>query len=49
MPRLRNKATGVVVNVDEDTAARIGDGYEAADAPKKQAPKRKSEKPADDE
>ena len=31
MARLRNKATGVVVNVSEETAARL-DGYEPADA-----------------
>lgn len=28
MPRLRNAGTGVVVNVDDDTASRLGQGWE---------------------
>lgn len=33
MARLRNTSSGVVVNVDDDTAARLGAGWEPADAP----------------
>lgn len=32
MPRLRNTTTGVVVNVDDETAAQLGQGWEPADA-----------------
>ena len=41
MPRLRNKA-GVVVNVDDATAARLGSDWQPADEgdEKKAAPKR---------
>ena len=39
MPRLRNQA-GVVVNVDDATASRLGPEWEPADAEKKAAPKR---------
>lgn len=28
MPRLRNRATGVVVNVSDETASRLGSDYE---------------------
>lgn len=37
MPRLRNAKTGVIVNVDESTAAQLGDDWSAADA-KAQSP-----------
>ena len=41
MPRLRNTATGVVVNVSDDKAERLGtQAWEPADS----APKRKSAK-----
>jgi hypothetical protein len=34
MPRLRNLSTQVVVNVDDDTAARlVSEGWKAADEP----------------
>jgi hypothetical protein len=33
MPRLRNRATGVVVNVSDETAALLGTDYEPADKP----------------
>lgn len=42
MPRLKNKSNGVIVNVDDLTAARLGSGWEDADKPA--APK-KSETP----
>lgn len=31
MPRLRNRKTGAVVNVSDETAERLGETYEAAD------------------
>ena len=31
MPKLRNKKTGVVVNVDDVTAARLGSEWRPAD------------------
>lgn len=31
MPRLRNRVSGVVVNVSDDTAARLASGYESVD------------------
>lgn len=35
MPRLRNKANGAVVNVSDDLAALLGDGWEdTAEKPK---------------
>lgn len=41
MPRLRNTTTGVVVNVDKDTADRLGSGWvpveEKASEPKRAA------------
>lgn len=40
MPRLRN-AAGVVVNVDDDLAAKL-DGYEPAEDEKKTPPAKKS-------
>ena len=52
MPKLRNKLTGVVVDVDDATAARLGSGFEpikpepAPDpkpAPKRRAPARKKQ------
>lgn len=47
MPRLRNTATGAVVNISDDMVAKLGDGWEAADAkpaksPRKPAGKRTS-------
>ena len=30
MPRMKNTVTGTVVNVDDDTAATLGSGWEAA-------------------
>lgn len=44
MPRLRDKDTGVVVNVDDDTAARIAAGHELVDSgsPSKKAPAKKA-------
>ncbi len=43
MPRLKNKANGAVVNVSDETAERLGGGWEPADA----APKSRAKKPAD--
>lgn len=40
MPRLRIIATGVVVNVSEETAARLGSGYEPVEAEKKRTAKK---------
>ena len=34
MPRFTNSQTGVVVNVDEDTAAQLGPEWAAADGSK---------------
>lgn len=34
MPRLRNKLTGVVVNVSDDTATKLGADWELEKAPK---------------
>lgn len=45
MSRLRNKATGSVVNVSEDKAARLGSEWEPIEA-EKPKPRRKK---ADDE
>lgn len=50
MVRLRNTLTGTVVDVDDDTAARLGRGYVPAEQPKsegstpepKPAPKRRA-------
>ena len=40
MPRLKNVSTGAVVNVSDDTAARLGSEWEPVKAqPKKAAPK----------
>ena len=36
--RLRNKANGVVVNVDDAKAERLGSGWEPVDAKAKPAP-----------
>ncbi len=50
MPRLRNTQSGVVVNVSDDTAARLGSEWEPADkpaprkAPAKKAASSKAEK-----
>ena len=46
MPRLRNARTGVVVNVSEETAARLragADKWESADAKPKRPRKSKSD------
>lgn len=40
MTRLRNKASGVVVNVDDATAAALGSAWEPADKSAKQAKRR---------
>lgn len=40
MPRLRNRLTGVVVNVDEATAKQLGPQYVPADEPEKRKPGR---------
>lgn len=37
MPRLRNTATGAVVNVSDDLAERLGAGWEDAAAPAPEA------------
>lgn len=41
MPRLRDTRTGVVVEVDDATAATLGSAYELADE-KKKAPAKKT-------
>lgn len=50
MPRLINTRTRVVVNVSDDTAARLGDEWTPADQPKpaKRSSKRKPAPKADD-
>lgn len=47
MPRLRDTRTGVVVDVDDDTAARLGVAYEPVDKPKP-TPRKKPTKTDDD-
>jgi hypothetical protein len=47
MPKLRNKLTGVVVDVDDATATRLGGGFEPVEQPQskpdpKPAPKRRA-------
>lgn len=42
MPRLTNSATGVVVNVDDATAARLGAEWAAAEKSKPKAPPKKA-------
>lgn len=37
MPRLRNTATGAVVNVSDDLAERLGDGWEDTAVPEPEA------------
>lgn len=46
MPRLRDTRTGVVVDVDDDTASALGAAYEPVSekAPAKKAAPRKSSK-----
>lgn len=45
MARLVNKETGSVVSVDDETAARLGPGWEAEkSAPKKAAAKQPAKK-----
>ena len=46
MPRLRDTRTGVVVDVDDDTAAALGAAYEAVSnkAPAKKAASSKTQK-----
>lgn len=44
MPRLRNVRSGVVVSVDDDTAARLGSAYEPVEG--KPAPKRAAKRAA---
>lgn len=46
MPRLRNTRSGVVVNVDDVTAARLGDGWEVVGAqPQEKADETKKPQP----
>jgi len=46
MPRLTNKATGVVVNVDEATAARLGADWATEGESTKRKPGRPRKQPA---
>ena len=53
MPRLRNAHTGTVVDVDDDTAARLGRAYEPVEGQTKSASKKApatkaAAKPSDD-
>lgn len=54
MPRLKNRTTGVLVSVDDELAAILGDEWESADDPKprRSAPRKKPAeappKPADE-
>lgn len=49
MPRFRNTLSGVVVEVDDDTAERLGAAYSRVEAPEaKPAPRRRTTKPDDD-
>lgn len=53
MPRLRNRASGVLVSVDDELAAKLGDEWESAEEPKTRRPPRKkpaetAPKPADE-
>lgn len=45
MPRLRNKATGVIVTVGDGLAGRLGSEWEPADQAKKAEPKEKAPAP----
>lgn len=52
MARFRNTRNGVVVSVDDDTAARLGSAYEPVEgkpAPKKTAEKKPAAKKSDEE
>lgn len=40
MPKLRHKSSGVVVNVDEASAATLGSEWAPLEAPKKEEPKK---------
>ena len=40
MPRLRNSLTGVVVNVDDETAGRLNSEWEPAESGSEEKPKR---------
>ena len=42
MPRLRDTRTGVVVSVDDATAAALGAAYEPAESESKKAPAKKA-------
>ena len=44
MPRLRSKASGVVVNVSDETAALLAHRFEAVEVEKKPAPKKAAAK-----
>lgn len=49
MARLRNTLTGAVVNVDDDTAARLGQEWESAEGDAKDteaAPKKSTQRKA---
>lgn len=50
MARFRNTLNGVVVDVDDDTAERLGAAYESADSPaSKPAPRKRTTPPAGDD
>ena len=42
MPRLRNIQSGAVVSVSDETAVRLGAGWESADKPAPKAPAKRS-------
>ncbi|QFQ29714.1 hypothetical protein EEW87_004270 [Janibacter melonis] len=46
MPRLRNEANGVVVNVDTETAARLVGSWTDLESTSKPTPKRAAKKAA---
>jgi len=48
MPRLRNQRTGVLVDVDDETAAGLTDGWVSADEPVKRKPGRPRKQQADE-
>lgn len=49
MPRLKNRTSGVVVNVSDATATRLGDEWEDSSAPKATPDKPKRGRPKKDE
>lgn len=48
MPRLRNIQTGAVVSCSDETAARLGSGWEPADKSTPKAPAKKAASPKPD-